>query len=272
MAAQAPKLNSRTNSSAKNAYVNAAHKLLEFAVKEAYYYPEPEEVLDDERTDSKDKEEDFMDVEEDFMDHMFNSVNSTDKVTSKDPSLRNLKEINVMLPAIVEKTRRSSPATRRSIWSHKLNLNAFYYGKIDRNNLVNQTEEYKHKLVTKLCLAWFLNARRFIYRALDMRKPIMEDKRYKLGFLFHALRMNVFDQHKLFQGIQQQEGGLDLRNFENTYRVHKKLIHMNVDLNDLISYIRLLHYNQPDPVGQGDYVRKKRKKRKKGLRNGNNTE
>lgn len=258
MATQAPKKIARRKASTNGAYVKAANKLLEFAVNEVQYYPEPEEMLDDERVESDN-------MEMDFMDHMFRRALINDTVAFKDPTLKCLNEMNTLLPGIVEKVvRRSNSISRRSEWEFTMN-NWWYSGYIDRNNLPNQTEEYKHQLVRKLSLAWYLNARRFIYRSLDMRKPIMEDKRYKIGFLFHALRMNVFDQHKLFQGMQQQEGNKNLRNFETTFLVYTKILRMNVDLNDIISYLRLLHYNQPDPYLKStwDYEHKRDPNNKK---------
>lgn len=242
MAAQASKMKARKNTPAKSACIKAAHGLLEFAVKEVYYYPEPEEELDDERVES-------VDMEEDFMDRMFRRALHSDTGRSKDPTLKSLKKMETLLPGIIEKTvqrKKTRPATRRTYWSRVIS-DFWYEGFIDRDNPPNVTEEYKHNLVRKLSLAWLLNARRFIYRSLELRKPIMEDKRYKIGFLFHALRINVFDQHKLLQGVQQQEGERMFRNFENTLFVYQKILRMNVDLNDIISYIRLLHYHQPDP-------------------------
>lgn len=241
MAAQAPKKIARRRKYSKSPYVEAANKLLQFAVNEVHYYPEPGEELSDERVDD-------VGMGGDFMDFMFQRVSLNDTDTSKDPTLKSLNEIHKLLPGVVEKTvRRTNTASRRSQWRWIM-PDHMYEGYIDKDNLYNQTEEYKNELVIKLCLAWYLNARRFIYRSLEMRKPIMEDKRYKVGFLFHALRMNVFDQHKLLQGMQQQEGDRSFRNFETSLLVYTKILRMNVDLNDLISYLRLLHYNQPDPL------------------------
>lgn len=240
MAAQAPKkIASGTVSTRKSAYVQAANKLLQFAVNDVHYIPEPGEELIDERVESVDKRQEYFD-------NVFRHTPLNDTVTAKDPSIRCLNDMNKALPEIVDKTVRGSDPTRRSNWWWRMK-DLWYEGYIDVQNMTNQTEPYKHNLVIKLCLAWYLNARRFIYRSLDMRKPIMEDKRYKIGFLFHALRMNVFDQHKLLQGMQQQEGNTNLRNFETTLLVYTKILRMNVDLNDIISYLRLLHYKQPDP-------------------------
>lgn len=257
MAVQAPKNIGRKKESA---YVTAAKKMLEFAVKEVHYYPEPEEVLDDERVDEG------VDTSEDFIDNMIKhaTIHNTEH-GHNDKSLKCLDEMDKLLPEVVEKTTRGpDPNSRRTKFRFKM-LDQWLEGYRDFSETKNQTEEQKHAMVTRLSLAWYLNARRFIYRSLEMRKPIKEDKRYKIGFLFHALRMNVFDQHKLFQGMQQQEAEKDHRNFETTLLIYTKILRMNVDLNDIISYLRLLHYNQPDPLLKStwDFEHKRDPKNKK---------
>lgn len=257
-AAQAPKKMARKKGSGKSAYVKAAHKLLDFAVKEVHYCPEPGEELIDERVDRDGDSEDYFDF-------FFKRASLNDTITHKDPTLeKKLKDMNKLLPEILEKTMRRKNSGRRSTWWWRMK-DGWYEGFIDNLNLWNQTEEYKHALVTRLSLSWYLHARRFIYRSLDMRKPIMHDKRYKIGFLFHALRMNVFDQHKLLQGMQQQEADPRSRNFETTLLVYTKIVRMNVDLNDIISYLRLLHHHQPDPLLKStwDFEHKQDPKNKK---------
>lgn len=231
-------------------------------MKDVHYYPEPEEVLNDESRDDR------LDTREDFIDQMFKHARHNDTATAKDQSLKCLHEMNKLLPEIVEKTNRKSLShTRRSFW-YPMN-GKFYTGYWDHTDVMNRSEDYKYSLVSRLSLAWYLNARRFIYRSLKMREPIMEDKRYKIGFLFHALRMNVFDQHKLLQGMQQQDGMNNQRNFETTILIYTKILRMNVDLNDLISYLRLLHYHQPDPLLKStwdfEYKRDPRNKKYTGI-------
>lgn len=221
--------------------VKAANDMLKFAVKQVDYLPGPDEELRDERDYN-------VNLDEDFMDLMFKRIHTY----SHDPDQRDSKacgEINNLLPEIVEKTKnRTMHNTRRNGKRWKYTLpNSIYNGYLDPDDTPFYPEEYKQDLICKLILAWFLNGRRFIYRTLNFRKPIMEDKRYKIGFLFQALRRNNYDQHKLLQAMQGMEAQDDWVNFETTLMMYTKVLRLNVDMNDLISYIRLLHYNQPDP-------------------------
>lgn len=217
--------------------------------------PEPEDELDDERDDS-------IDMTGDFMDSMFRRIPNYTVDDQRDS--KSCREINKLLPDVVEKTVNNMRShSRRSTWNW-LMPQPWYEGYSDWDNLPNQTEPYKQQLVIKLSLAWFLNGRRFIYRSLNFRNKIKEDKRYKIGFLFYALRRNVYDQHKLLQGLQSEEERDQWMNFETSLMVYTKIVRLNVDMNDIISYIRLLHYHQPDPPLKSDWLfRNKLKKEKR---------